>query len=463
MSPMLTRLSGAAVIFSLSLTVSQPLGAQTLLRGPGAAALDPMFQDVLQAPNDIELNLGFARKAIELEDFEAAVATMERLLIGRTDLPLIRLELGMLYLRLEAPELAEAYFLQVLEMPDLEAEPRQRAEILLEETRKANKKGSFALSTSLGLRHSSNAVTKPQRADMIAENELRKEFDDDWVNQLENLDGVLQSYYDNNQPDSDASGSASIAISYSRELDGLTERRFNASLNHYAAQQASETLEALNIGVTSLRMGWVLPVNRQGKSPISIDPYLSGSLLDTHAESGFSTSAAIGISISGYYSPRRPISVSLEVGNKTHKLESDEDKDGGRHNIGFTLGHIHPRGGYSSLALKFDMTDTDNDYENLVGGNLTLSHSRPIGAYSLGGNIGWRENKRDGFQPAVSGFPQIEEFRHDKDLSLGLSLSRSFFGIGVSLGISYAERDSNNPGNNYDDTSGSLTFSRSFQ
>lgn len=103
MPRMLTRLSDVAVIFSLSLAVSQPLGAQTLLCGPAATALDPMFHDVLQAPNDIELNLGFARKAIELEDFEAAVATMERLLMGRIDLPLIRLELGMLYLRLEAP------------------------------------------------------------------------------------------------------------------------------------------------------------------------------------------------------------------------------------------------------------------------------------------------------------------------------------------------------------------------
>ena len=116
-----------------------------------------MFREVLAAPNDIELNLAFARKAIELEDFEAAVATLERLLIGRADLPLIRLELGMLYLRLEAPELAEAYFLQVLETPGLAAEPRNRAEILLAETRKANAKGSFGASVSLGLKHSSNA------------------------------------------------------------------------------------------------------------------------------------------------------------------------------------------------------------------------------------------------------------------------------------------------------------------
>jgi len=447
-----------SIILSLVVT---PLAAQTLLRGPGAAALDPMFQKVLQKPNDIELNLAFARKAIELEDFEAAVATLERLLIGRTDLPLIRLELGMLYLRLEAPELAEAYFLQVLETADLADEARQRAEILLEETRKANAKGSFAFSTSLGIKHSSNAKTLPRREDKIAENEKRDEiYGEDWVLGREL---AVDSFVNNNEPDGDVSGSASLAISYSRELDGLTERRFNASLNHYASQQGDEALEALNIGVTSLRMGWVLPINRQGKAPISIDPYLSASLLDTHEEDGFSTSAAIGISINGYYSPRRPISLSLELGDKTHKLDDDEHKDGGRHNIGFTLGHIHSRGGYSSLGLKFDITDTDDDFEDLVGGNFSLSHSRPIGRFTLGGNIGWRESKRDGYQSPQLGHPQIEERRHDKDLSLGLSLSRTIFGIAVNLGASYAERDSNIASNNYNDTSGSLTFSRSFQ
>ena len=70
--------------------------------------------------------MAFARRAIELEDFEAAVSAMERMLIGRAGLPLIRLELGMLYLRLEAPELAEAYFLQVLESNEIDDDARQR-------------------------------------------------------------------------------------------------------------------------------------------------------------------------------------------------------------------------------------------------------------------------------------------------------------------------------------------------
>lgn len=451
----------ACLLFSAaSVTVNH---AQNLERGPGSAALDPMFREVLAAPNDIELNLAFARKAIELEDFEAAVATLERLLIGRAELPLIRLELGMLYLRLEAPEVAEAYFLQVLETPDLAAEPRHRAEILLVETRRANAKGSFGASVSLGFKHSSNAVTKPHREDLIAENDLRAQYSDGWARGNEILEGLVQNYYENNSPNSDAGSTGSLALSYSRELDGLTERRFNASINHYASRQAGTDLESLDIGVTSMRLGLALPIQRRGKQPLSIDPYFSASVLDTADEAGFSSSAALGLVLNGYWSPRRPMALSFEVGAKEHKLDRDELKNGGRYNIGFTLGHIHRGVGYSSLGLKFDQTDSDDDFENLVGGNFSLSHSRPLGAYTLGGNFGWRESRRDGFQTPPPGFPIIELRRHDKDLSLGLSLSRSILGIAVNLGVSYIERDSNIPGSNYDDTTGTLTFSRSFQ
>ena len=437
--------------------------AQTLLRGPGSAALDPMFQKVLATPADIELNLAFARRAIELEDFEAAVAALERLLIGRTDLPLIRLELGMLYLRLEAPELAEAYFLQVLEAADLPPEARQRTEVLLAKTRKAGARGSFAGSVSLGIKHSSNAVTKSERNDLIEENNLRETFSPPWALRDAYIEGLLQDYYANNEPNSDGAATTSIAFSYSRELSGLTERRFNASINHYASRQASDDLETLNIGVTSLRTGFVLPVNRRGKQPISIDPYFSASVLDTFTEDGFSSTVAIGLALNGYYSTRRPVALSFEAAEKTHKNDTDEIRDGGRYNIGFSLGHVHQNGGYSSLGLKLDKTDTQDDFENMEGGHFTLSHSRPLGAFSFGGNLGWRESKRDGFQPAPPGFPQIEERRHDKDLSLGVSLSRVFFGVGVNFGVNYVDRDSNIPGSKYDDLSGSLNFSRSFQ
>ena len=106
-----------------------------------------LCRKVLEQPNNVEVNLAFARRAIELEDFEAAVSAMERTLIGRAGLPLIRLELGM-YLRLEAPELAEAYFSRFLKAMK-STMTRANAPVLLAETRDANARGSFAFTVSL--------------------------------------------------------------------------------------------------------------------------------------------------------------------------------------------------------------------------------------------------------------------------------------------------------------------------
>ena len=249
--------AGVFIVASLGFGIL-PASAQTLLRGPGAAALDPMFREVLKQPNEVELNLAFARRAIELEDFEAAVATLERLLIGRSGLPLLRLELGMLYLRLEAPELAEAYLLQVLEATDIDATARERAEILLAQTRKANAKGSFAMSVSLGTKHASNAVTRPTLANVIAYNDLKEQVSP-------SLEGLEDVTVEADGPDSDTASSASLSASYSRELDGLNERRFNASVNQYTSQQNGSELDTLDISVTSLRMGLTLPLVRGAK------------------------------------------------------------------------------------------------------------------------------------------------------------------------------------------------------
>lgn len=443
-------------LLAVSVILSSAAQAQTLLRGPGAAALDPMFRDVLQKPGEVDLNLAFARRAIELEDFEAAVATLERLLIGRSGLPLIRLELGMLYLRLEAPELAEAYFLQVLDDKTIAADVRARAEILLVSTREANARGSFAMSLSLGMKHQSNAVTKPELDDVIAQNTLRREIRPSWPN-LSELD------YPGLTPDSDVSQNGSLSISYSRELDGLTDRRFNASLNHYGSLQGSEGLKALDISVTSLRLGFDLPLSRGGRTPLSLNPYFSASVLNTDAVDNYAVTMAGGMSVNGYLGQRNPLALAFEYGEKTHEEARDADKDGARYNVSLSLGHIHSSGGYSSVSLKLDRAEADNDYEAATGGALNLSHSTSLWGFRLGGSLGYRENERDGVQSG--GFAPIPQdiIRHDKDATAGLSLGRSIFGVGIDLSLNYTHRESNFPEAQYEDLTGSLNFSRSFQ
>ena len=285
-----------------------------------------------------------------------------------------------------------------------------------------------------------------------------------------------EDYYRDNadKPDSDASMNGSLAVSYSRELDGLTERRFNASLSHYMSMQSGEKLESLDISMTSLRAGWVLPLQRQGKLPLSFGPYLSANTLNTKKAvpagslnfqdvNNYAVTGALGLTVNGFLRPQNPIALAVEAADKSHEEESAQGGDGGRYFISLTLGHTHAGGGYSSAVLKFDRTDAVKDHESLNGGALTLSHNLTWGGTGFGVNLGWRESRRDGFMPAAPGDPQIEKLRYDQDLTAGLSMSRTLFGVAVSLSGGYTKRHSNLPGSKYEDTNASLNFSRSFQ
>lgn len=449
---LLRKLPEAAAFLLIFFLISPSAQAQTLLRGPGSAALDPMFQDVLKKPSDVELNLAFARRAIELEDFEAGVATLERLLIGRSGLPLIRLELGMLYLRLEAPELAEAYFLQVLETPGLEDEARQRAEILLAETRAANARGSFGLSVSLGIKHQSNAVARAVLEDVQEQIDLEKLFND-----------IPQTSVET--PDSDVGVNASLGVSYSRELDGLTERRFTASLNHYGSFQQGEDsagrgLDRLDVSVTSLRLGWNLPTQGADGVPYSIDPFFTANMVNTDTINNYSSTYSAGLTYSTQLGPRTPVSYGFDVGSKVHGQDNVADeKDAALANISMTLGRAHISGSYTSLALRASRVDAEVDYESSNGGSVTLSHSFQLLGLGLNASLGYSETTRDDIiNPDV-----LPIRRRDMDASASLSTGFQIFGITTSLSASYIDRDSTLPNEKYDDLAGSLTFSRSFQ
>jgi hypothetical protein len=323
----------------------------------------------------------------------------------------------------------------------------------LSNARSAGSRNSFGMSVSLGLKHQSNAVARPVKEDLIedrAEQELAALPDDAY-------DGLL--------PNSDASGNASVTLFYGRELDGLTDRRLDASLTHYASMQSDdENLKSLDISMTSMRLGLTLPVERPGQMPKTYAPYFSVNSLNTDTIDGFSTTAALGLAISSYLSPRTPFNTNFELAHRSHaeednegELTNSEGKDGGRYKLGLSLGRIHQNGGYTSLGLNVNRAETDDEIDRTTVGSLSLSYSRTLLNTRFSAGLGWSETLYDELNPDFN----FDEERHDKDLTANLGLSRSLFGINVALGATYIDRDSNFPGKKYDDLAGTLTFSRS--
>jgi tetratricopeptide (TPR) repeat protein len=82
------------------------------------ALLRLMFQD----PSNLDVAFEYAALSSQVGDYEAAVSTLERMLIFAPNTPRLQLELGILYYRLGSYEVSRSYFAQVVANPNVPPE-----------------------------------------------------------------------------------------------------------------------------------------------------------------------------------------------------------------------------------------------------------------------------------------------------------------------------------------------------
>src|SRR5438045_3214303 len=70
---------------------------------------DQLFEQLLKDPKNIDLTLRYAEAVAKLGNLEAAISSLERLLLLDRNYPGVRLELAQLYLRLNSLEVARSY------------------------------------------------------------------------------------------------------------------------------------------------------------------------------------------------------------------------------------------------------------------------------------------------------------------------------------------------------------------
>ncbi|MEM6623435.1 MAG: tetratricopeptide repeat protein [Pseudomonadota bacterium] len=120
-----------------------------------------LFDRMLAAPDDLDLMFEYAQLSIRLQDFEAAISTLERMLIYRQDLPRVRLELGVAYFNLGSYAAAQLYFEQVLEDPETPDIVRARVGRFMEEIANRTRPHNYRLIATAGLTHATNATLGP--------------------------------------------------------------------------------------------------------------------------------------------------------------------------------------------------------------------------------------------------------------------------------------------------------------
>ena len=129
-----------------------------------ASAMDEYNQKrklALEKPNDPATTFEFAKIASKTGHYQDAISALQRILNNHPELSNIRLEIGVLYKRVGAYDLAEKYINEALKDPTIPPDVRKRAESILANTTDLNSPHSFIGSLSLSALYDTNANAGP--------------------------------------------------------------------------------------------------------------------------------------------------------------------------------------------------------------------------------------------------------------------------------------------------------------
>ena len=115
-----------------------------------------MFKEIIKNPTDLDILFEYANLSILVGDLEAAIGIFEQMLFYQVDLPRVRLELGVLYFRLNAYSSAQNYLESVFDF-DPPAEVIEKVNLFLNEINKNKVKFQTRHVLGFGAKHATNA------------------------------------------------------------------------------------------------------------------------------------------------------------------------------------------------------------------------------------------------------------------------------------------------------------------
>ncbi len=245
----LRGLAVLAVVLGIWPALAQDNGEQNAaLKAEYDAAFKEMFQD----PSDLDLMFKFAALAMRLGNHEAAISTLERMLIFNPDLPRVRLELGVLYLRLGSYSTSRAYLDKAIERADVPQEVRQRAAAFLAEIDKRQSRHRFTGSAFAGARYQTNANAGPGSSAVRAAG----------------FDAVLDDLF---LAQSDENLFISAAAQHDYDLQTQRSETWQTNVLAYASKQRK--LNEIDLGIFEVSTGPRLAFFPEAIEDMTIRPY----------------------------------------------------------------------------------------------------------------------------------------------------------------------------------------------
>ncbi|MBN9086199.1 MAG: hypothetical protein J0J01_04750 [Reyranella sp.] len=120
-----------------------------------------LYDRMMQQPANHAITADFVKVAVQRGDYEAAIGALERLLFYNPNLPLVKFELGVLYYRLRAYDIAKRYLSEAQASPDVNTATRAKIEAYLADADTQSRRGRLSGFLQTGLRYQSNASFSP--------------------------------------------------------------------------------------------------------------------------------------------------------------------------------------------------------------------------------------------------------------------------------------------------------------
>jgi len=446
--PVIRPLVLAAASLCSVITATSSYGAEsgqseepTKLEQAYQTKFDAMMEDLANPERSFE----FVQVAVKTGDLRGAIAALERILKIDPDLSNIKLELGLLYLRVRSPDLAANYIRQTLTDPAVPAWIRTRAKVLLAQAEGSASRHFFSGTLYAAGRYDDNANAAPQDQNV----------------RVRGQDGLLDQE-DTGQSDSSAELVGSFQYAYA--LDSQAGNQIEADLLFYNRRYLDQS--RLNVNTVDLDLGPRFYFGQLYNPDFSLRPYVSGSYLllddDTYQRS-----------FGGGLNVRKLFGLNLLTEGTVEGLHQDYSDTSRQPTATERTGPYYTASGRVTYQLLpatvvtaragAAKRDADEDYESFGewngGLSVTQSFKAPFGltatSWSSSLSTTLRRVVYDEADPAIDPNQKRKDTRVDVNLSFNVPLGTK---VTMVLNGLYTKNDSSLSNFDYDNWGGGLGF-----
>jgi hypothetical protein len=413
------------------------------------AQYDKLFAELLKRPADLDLMFAFAGVATRLGRYEAAISTLQRMLLFNRDLPRVKAELGVLYFRLGSYAIARNYLQSAISGKNVPDSVRQRVNVYLAEIDKRTSRNHLAGSITGGFRYQTNANVGPSSNQVLAFG----------------VPAILNNTF-LNQSDWNAFVSGYAVDSY--DINPEKTRTWDTTFQGYYARQFQ--LTNLDLGFGEATTGPRFFVNHKPGSELSFRPFVLANIVGLGGAVDFYTAGG-GFEMDKSFDNNRWFTSA----GYTFRYEWFENSDQlptnslftgpvntGAANLRYQLTNATQLGLGGYMAFQDSEAEFDSNRQYSVAADISQRYAAPFGVtpYPWFADLAIRGIFTDYAAPDPTVDPTIA--RADQTLQLTFTNTMGLTeDLSLVLQAQYTNNDSNLPNFSFVDTSVlmGLTFS----